>query len=193
MKGRAVLFVLCFGFLSEGRCQELYLSVADRCSIPLNGPPQRSFHFGVIYTDSAWVIDWLRVDHAPTFLFTTIDQITVQDRTNSFGLGGGKCIRMNRRLELRMGFQLRYHIIHRSVDTGFSSYGGSFYAQAVGCEIPVWLSWRVWSAWPLHLFIEGTPGYAGVIGQSTYDRPDPSMKVRSSPSLAVSAGLMYQF
>jgi hypothetical protein len=194
MKGWGIILVLSFGFLFEVRCQELYFSVAARCSIPLNSPFQRSFYFDISYVDTTWVVDWIKVDFAPAYLFTTIDQFTVNDRTSSIGVGGGKASYLSSRVELRVGLMLRYLYIERFVKTGSSNRDeGSYSSQGVGIEMPWRLTWRVWNASPLHFFVEGTPGFTKVIRQRTYGRPDPAMKVRSNPSLAVVAGFMYQF
>jgi hypothetical protein len=145
------------------------------------------------YADTSWVVDWLRVDYAAAYLFEGIDQFTVKDRTRSIGLGVGQCLPQGQRLQLRVGLQLRFSMINRSVKTGFSNWDAGVYeAHGVSCEIPLSLAWRVWRSWPLHVFVEGTPGYTTIVLQRTHERPDAAMKVRSNPSIAVLAGFMIQ-
>lgn len=192
MKPQVFVLLLSAG-CCEARCQDLSLAFAARCSIPHNGPLQRGFHVDVSYADTSWLVDWVRVEYAPAYLFKGIDQFTINDRSRSIGFGGGKCIRLGQSLELRTGLQLRFSMINRSVKTGFSNWDAGVYeAHGVSCEIPLSLAWGVWRSWPLHVFVEGTPGHTTIVLLRTHERPDAAMKVRSNPSIAVLAGFMIQ-
>lgn len=173
--------------------QEFTFSMAARCSLPLNDPPQRSYHLDLGYADTTWFIDWLRIDHAAAHLFRTIDVITVDEQTRSVGLACGWHLFQGHRIEMRTGLQLRYARIRRWVGLGFSNYNaGAFVAQCVGSEVPVQIALRLGRCSPFHFFVEAVPGYSHVLSQRSFVRPDHTMRVRSTLNMAFLVGFRVQ-
>lgn len=169
--------------------QDFSCSIAARCSLPLNDPPQRSYHLDLGYADTSWTIDWLRIDYAAAYLFKTIDDFTLDEQTRSGGLACGWYLFQSHRIEIRTGFQLRYTRTRRWVGLGFSNYhAGAYVAQCVASEVPMQVALRMGRSSAFHFFVEAVPGYSHVLFQRSYDRPDPSMRLRSTLSMALLAG-----
>ncbi|MCB9163399.1 MAG: hypothetical protein H6592_03030 [Flavobacteriales bacterium] len=169
--------------------QEFSCSIAARCSLPLNDPAQLSYHLDLGYADTSWTIDWLRIDYAAAYLFKTIDDFTLEEQTRSVGLAFGWYMHRRERLEMRVGIQLRYNRIERSVFTGPSGWAyGSYTAQCMGSEVPVQIALRLGRSSPFHFFVEAVPGYSHVLSQRSFDRPDTSMRVRNTLSMALLSG-----
>ena len=86
MTVRVLLLMLGIGPWCAMHGQDFSCSIAARCSLPLNDPPQRSYHLDLGYADTSWTIDWLRIDYAAAYLFKTIDDFTLDEQTRSGGL-----------------------------------------------------------------------------------------------------------
>jgi hypothetical protein len=193
MHSRVVLFLVCIGAWCDMPGQDLSISMAARCSLPLNDPAQPGYHLDLGYADTSWTIDWLRVDYATAYLFKTIDVITVDEQTRSVGLACGWHLFQGHRIEMRTGLQLRYASIRRWAGLGFSNYNaGAYVAQCVGSEVPVQIALRLGRSSPFHFFVEAVPGYSHVLSQRSFDRPEHTMRVRSTLNMAFLAGFRMQ-